>query len=82
MIGFIVDFNECSAETRATIDSVAEKTVHFIEHLSTLVYKELKKIEDLSSYDIEIAHEWLNAHIDKASTFIDIDDKRSCMDST
>lgn len=47
------------------------------ERLSTIVYKELKMIESLSKEDIEIAHEWLNAHLDKATAFIDIDDKRA-----
>ena len=34
-------------------------------------------IENLSKEDIEIVHEWLNAHLDKAAAFIDIDDKRA-----
>ena len=48
-----------------------------IERLSTIVYKELKMIENMSKEDIEIAHEWLNAHLDKAVVFINIDGKRA-----
>eukprot|EP00268_Persea_americana_P020264 TRINITY_DN20473_c0_g1_i2.p1 TRINITY_DN20473_c0_g1~~TRINITY_DN20473_c0_g1_i2.p1 ORF type:complete len:152 (+),score=23.78 TRINITY_DN20473_c0_g1_i2:89-544(+) len=46
-----------SAVIRAAIDGVAEKMGDPIESLSTLVYRELKKIPDLSDYDVEIAHE-------------------------
>ncbi|XXG71046.1 hypothetical protein AAC387_Pa07g0387 [Persea americana] len=66
-----------SAVIRAAIDGAAEKMGDPIERLSTLVYWRLKKIPDLSDYDVEIAHEWLNANIDKASAFLDIDDKNT-----
>ncbi|XXG73450.1 hypothetical protein AAC387_Pa07g2364 [Persea americana] len=77
MTEFMAGLEKSSAVICAAIDGVAEKMGDPIERLSTLVYRELKKIPDLSDYDVEIAHEWLNANIDKASAFLDIDDKNT-----
>ncbi|KAJ8628891.1 hypothetical protein MRB53_022214 [Persea americana] len=72
-----VGLEKSLAVIRAAIDGAAEKMGDPIERLSTLVYWRLKKIPDLSDYDVEIAHEWLNANINKASAFLDIDDKNT-----
>lgn len=77
MSEFMAGLEKSSAEIRAAIDGVAKKMGDPIERLSTLVYRELKKIPGISDYDVEIAHEWLNANIDKASAFLDIDDKNN-----
>ena len=75
MTEFMIGLEKSSVVIRATIDGIAEKMVDPIERLSTHIYQELKKIPDLSDYDIEIAHEWLNANIDEAFAFLDINDK-------
>ncbi|XXG57551.1 hypothetical protein AAC387_Pa04g0005 [Persea americana] len=75
MIEFMTGLEKSSVVICATIDGIAEKMVDPIERLSTLIYQELKKIPDLSDYDIEIVHEWLNANIDEAFAFLDINDK-------
>ena len=77
MTEFMTRLEKSAAVIRATIDGVAEKMLDPIERLSTLVYRELKKIRNLSDYDVKIAHEWLNANIDKAFAFLDIDDKNT-----
>ncbi|KAJ8646625.1 hypothetical protein MRB53_008373 [Persea americana] len=77
MTEFMAGLEKSSAVICASIDGVTKKMGDPIERLSTLVYRELKKIPDLLDYDVKIAHEWLNANIDKASAFLDIDDKNT-----
>ncbi|KAJ8630331.1 hypothetical protein MRB53_023654 [Persea americana] len=77
MYEFMARLKKSLAAIRAAIDGFAEKMGDPIDCLSTLVYRKLKKIPDLSDYDVEIVHKWLNANINKASAFLDIDDKNT-----
>lgn len=62
---------EASKTISKAINGLAEKMV------DTAVYNELENIPELSPYDAEIAHEWLNAHLDKAMVFLHVDDKKT-----
>lgn len=77
MSEFMIEFKASSHEIRKAIDGVTKKMVDLTKRLSTIVYNELKMIENLSAEDIEITQEWLYVHLDKASAFIGIDDRRA-----
>lgn len=68
---------EASKTISKAINGLAEKMVDTTERMSTAVYKELENIPELSPNDAEIAHEWLNAHLDKAMVFLHVDDKKT-----
>ncbi|KAJ8633432.1 hypothetical protein MRB53_026768 [Persea americana] len=77
----LVELNGVKKETSETtckaINGLEEKMVDPTERMSTAVYKELENIPELSPCNAELAHEWLNAHLDRAMVFLHVDDKKT-----
>ncbi|KAJ8639643.1 hypothetical protein MRB53_016337 [Persea americana] len=75
MTEFITGYKEAFGVISKSIEEVGHTMLDPSERLSETIAAELKKIVELSSADLDIAHEWLNHSSDSLTTFLHSKDK-------